>query len=73
MMLVKLHEMMKRRSVKSQGELAQMTGLSGNTISAISQGRGRSDTIGKICLALDRQPSDFLEYVPDRPKRKAKR
>jgi len=65
LMLVKLKEMLQRRGIRSQLELAKMAGLSPNTISAIGQGRGRIETIGKLCNALNCQPGDLMEYIPD--------
>ena len=48
--------------------LAQRAGLSENTISAIYNGkitRMEMETLNKLCVALDCQPGDLLEYVPD--------
>lgn len=72
MMIVKMDEMMRRRGIKTQGELAKLAKLSQNTISSIKGGSGRIENIGKLCDALDCQPGDLLEYVPD-PKKGAKK
>ena len=65
MMIVKISEMMKKRGIKSQKDLAAMAELSEQTLSSLNKGDGRLDTIGKLCLALNCQPSDLLEYIPD--------
>ena len=67
MIVVRLREMMERRGIRSQAELARLTGLSANSISSIAHGRGRLESIGRICAALDCQPGDLLEYVPENP------
>lgn len=64
MMLVKLEEMMRRRGMRTQGDLAELTGLNKNSISALKKGRGRLESVERLCAGLDCQPGDLLEYVP---------
>ena len=66
MVKVKLREVMARRDIRSQAELARMCNLSENAISRISRGLGvRLESINELCKALGCQPGDLLEYVPD--------
>ena len=65
MMIVKIQEMMQRKGIKRQGDLAKLAGLSDNSISALKQGRGRLESIGRLCRALDCQPGDLLSHEPD--------
>lgn len=65
MMIVKLEEMMRRKGIKTQGELADLAGLSQNSISAIKRGNGKLKSIGLLCAALNCQPGDLLEYIPE--------
>ena len=55
-----LHE-----SKMTQSELAKITGLSQNTISALVSGKSkqiRYDTLDRICRALKVTPGDILHY-----------
>ena len=55
-----LHE-----SKMTQSELAKITGLSQNTISALVSGKSkqiRYDTLDRICKALEVTPGDILHY-----------
>ena len=64
-MIIKISELMKRRGIRHQKELAERAGVSAQTLSSLNKGDGRLDTVGKLCAALDCQPGDLLEYVPD--------
>ena len=49
----------------TQSELAKITGLSQNTISALVSGKSkqiRYDTLDRICKALEVTPGDVLHY-----------
>ncbi len=49
-------------------ELSERVGITMANISILKNGKARAvkvDTLGKICAALDCQPGDILEYVPD--------
>lgn len=53
--------------------LAVATGLTAPTAYRLANpdmafGRFTADTLNRICEALDVQPSDLLEYVPDQPR-----
>ena len=52
----------------TQKELAEKTGIRPPTISAICLGTIKHlpvDGLDKICKALDCQPSDLMEYIPE--------
>jgi putative transcriptional regulator len=36
----------------------------------VQLGRVEGDTLNRFCAALECQPGDLLEYIPDKPKRK---
>lgn len=65
MMIVKLSEMMKKRGIRHQKELASLAGLSQQTLSSLNKGDGRLETVGKLCAALNCQPGELLEYVAE--------
>lgn len=55
--------------------LSLMTGLSAPTTyrladTRIEFGRFTADTLNRLCAALDVQPGDLLEHIPDGPRRK---
>ena len=66
MMIVKISEMMKKRGIRHQKDLANLSGVSAQTLSSLNKGDGRLETVGKLCAALDCQPGDLLEFVPDK-------
>lgn len=52
----------------TQKELADRTGIRPPTISAICTGSIKHlpvEALNKICAALDCQPADLMEYIPD--------
>lgn len=60
--------------LKSKGwtpyRLSQVTGLTAPTTYRLADpekqfGRFTADTLDRLCKALDVQPGDLLEYVPD--------
>lgn len=58
------------RDIKT-GELAASTGLHANTISKLKAFREMpkrldSETLNKLCRALNCQPGDLLTWVPDK-------
>ena len=62
--VVNLDVMLARRKMKSK-ELAEHIGISETNLSLLKQGhvKGiRFETLNAICVALDCQPSDLLEY-----------
>ena len=65
--IVNLDVMLARRKIRSR-ELAARIELTEANVSLLKSGKVRGirfDTLEKICAALDCQPGDILEYVPD--------
>ena len=53
----------------TQKELAERTGIRPPTVSAICTGAIKHlpvDALDKICTVLKCQPSDLMEYIPDK-------
>lgn len=49
-------------------ELSEKVGITMANISILKNGKAKAiklDTLSKICKALDCQPGDILEYLPD--------
>jgi len=64
---INLDVMLARRKM-SVTELSQRVGLTMANISTLKNGKARAirmETLNGICRALDCQPCDILEYVPD--------
>lgn len=52
----------------NQKELAEKTGVRPSTISALCTGAAKHvpvDVLDKICEALNCQPGDIMQYIPD--------
>lgn len=52
----------------SSGELAEKVGISATNLSILKTGKAnavRFSTLEALCRALDCQPGDILEYVPE--------
>jgi len=67
MIVLRLDRMMADRKM-SLGELAEKVGIANVNMSKIKTGKVnaiRFPTLNAICKALDCQPGDILEYVPD--------
>jgi len=65
--VVNLDVMMAKRKM-SLGELAQKVDITMANLSILKNNKARAvrfSTLGAICKALDCQPGDILEYVPD--------
>jgi len=65
--IVRLDVMLAKRKVRSN-ELAETIGITPSNLSLLKSGRVRGirfETLEAICKALDCQPGDLLEYVPD--------
>lgn len=63
----KLSEIMGKKRIK-MSELQDLTGLGVNTVRKIYYNTGTNvsySTLNKICMALDCEISDILQYVPD--------
>ena len=55
-------------------ELSERVGITMANISILKNGKAKAiriDTLDKICRALDCQPGDILEYVPEEEKEEA--
>ena len=67
MIVVNLDVMMAKRKM-SLGELAQKVDITMANLSILKNNKARAvrfSTLEAICKALDCQPGDILEYVPD--------
>ena len=61
----KLIDMLNRKEMP-KGKLQNLTGISPATMAKLSANKIVSlEVIDKICKALDCQPGDVMEYVPD--------
>ena len=67
MIKIKLKALLAEKGVK-QKDLVEMTGVRQPTLSAMNNNTAKHiplNVLDAICEALDCQPSDLLEYVPD--------
>ena len=67
MIILRLDRVLADRKMRSK-ELAEKIGLTEVNLSRIKTGKisaVRFSTLDAICRALDCQPGDILEYVPD--------
>ena len=67
MILINLDVMMARRKI-SLGELSDRVGITLANLSILKNNHAKAirfSTLDAICQALECQPSDILEYVPD--------
>lgn len=67
MIILRLDRMLAERKISSK-ELAERVGISRVNMSRIKTGKVsavRFSTLDAICRALDCQPGDVLEYMPD--------
>ena len=65
--VVRLDVMLAKRKMRSN-ELAEIIGITESNLSLLKSGRVRGvrfSTLEAICEALQCQPADLLEYVPD--------
>ena len=65
--IVNLDIMMARRKI-SLGELAEKIDITPANLSILKTGKAKAicfSTLEAICAALDCQPGDILEFVPD--------
>jgi len=64
--VVNLDVMLARRKMRSK-ELAERIGITEQNVSLLKSGKVRGirfDTLAKICLVLNCQPGDLLEFDP---------
>ena len=67
MIVVNVDVMLARRKMSS-GELAERVGITAANLSILKTGKAKAirfSTLDSLCAALDCQPGDLLEYVPD--------
>ena len=67
MIVINVDVMLARRKMSS-GELAQRVGITAANLSILKAGKAKAirfSTLEALCQALDCQPGDLLEYVPD--------
>ena len=65
--IVNLDIMMARRRIGA-GELAERIGITPANLSILKNNKARAvrfSTLEALCKALDCQPADLLEYLPD--------
>jgi len=65
--IINLDRMLEEKSMKSN-ELAEMVGITTANLSILKTGKAKAvrfSTLEAICQALDCQPGDILEYLPD--------
>ncbi len=65
--VVNVDVMLARRNMQSK-ELAERLGITQANLSILKTGKAkgiRFDTLEAICKALDCQPGDILEYIPE--------
>ena len=65
--LVNLDVMMAKRKI-SAGELAERVGITPANLSILKNNKAKAvrfSTLDALCRALDCQPADLLEYVPE--------
>ena len=67
MIVVNVDVMLARRKMSS-GELAERVGITAANLSILKTGKAKAirfSTLEALCQALDCQPGDLLEFVPD--------
>jgi len=65
--IINLDRILEGRGMKSN-ELAEMVGITTANLSILKTGKAKAvrfSTLEAICQALDCQPGDILEYLPD--------
>ena len=71
MIVVNIDVMMARRKM-SLTELSEKVGITMANLSILKTGKARAvrfETLSRLCEALNCQPGDLLEHVPDPPDR----
>lgn len=67
MIVINLDVMMAKRKM-SLNELAEKVGITLANLSILKNNKAKAvrfSTLARICKALDCQPSDILEYIPE--------
>ncbi len=61
----RLFDLLNRRGLK-KGDLMKLANISSPTMAKLSNNLiVQTDIINRICKALDCQPNDIMEYIPD--------
>lgn len=66
--IINLDVMLAKRKMQSQ-ELAEKIGITQANLSILKTGKAKTlklSTLEAICKALDCQPADLLEYIPEK-------
>ena len=66
--IINLDVMLAKRKMQSQ-ELAEKIGITQANLSILKTGKAKAlklSTLEVICKALDCQPADLLEYIPEK-------
>ena len=66
--IINIDVMLAKRKMQSQ-ELAEKIGITQANLSILKTGKAKAiklSTLEAICKALDCQPSDLLEYIPEK-------
>ena len=66
--IINVDEMLAKRKMQSQ-ELAEKIGITQANLSILKTGKAKAiklSTLEAICKALDCQPADLLEYIPEK-------
>lgn len=66
--IINLDVMLAKRKMQSQ-ELAEKIGITQANLSILKTGKAKAiklSTLEAICKALDCQPADLLEYIPEK-------
>ena len=61
----RLFDLLQRRGLKKT-DLLKLAGISSPTLAKLSKGNSiNTEIIEKLCAALECQPGDIMEYIPD--------
>ena len=66
--IVNIDVMLAKRKM-SVTELSEKLDITMANVSILKNGKAKAiklDTLNKLCIALDCQPGDLLEYIPDK-------
>ena len=72
----RLHILMAEKGRLTIRDLARKAGISEPAVSRLYHDKAERfdrSTLNSLCKVLDCQPGDLFEYVPDKPKRRAKK
>lgn len=61
----KLFDLLNRKGLK-KGDLIKMTNMSSATVAKLANNKVvQTDVINRVCAALECQPGDIMEFIPD--------